>query len=212
MSNIIPFGKYKGQPIEAIAHDAEYLKWLQGQAWFRDRYGNLNTIIVNNFAAPSETPQHNKLQALFTEDDFVYGMTRIVYDLLKIEDKNRISDTQVIYEFNGFDVHIKERANDYKTTLLIEIKPELSDDYPAVIRQIKEREYFTYVGYMGRDIKQQLQGVRVLMIERYTGIGATFSQVNKIFNSSGILIILVKDIKRAILPGTVDPSLEEDPF
>ena len=47
MSNIVPFGKYKGQPVEVLAGDRAYCDWLTGQAWFRERYGNVYTLIVN---------------------------------------------------------------------------------------------------------------------------------------------------------------------
>jgi len=30
-SKIVPFGKYKGQPIEALAQDKPYLDWLSGR-------------------------------------------------------------------------------------------------------------------------------------------------------------------------------------
>jgi hypothetical protein len=69
-SKIVPFGKYKGQPIEALAQDKPYLDWLSGQDWFRERYANIYTLIVNNFAEPSETPDHNALQVLFLTDAF----------------------------------------------------------------------------------------------------------------------------------------------
>ena len=68
--NIVPFGKYKGQPVEVLANDKPYLDWLQAQDWFRQRYAGIYTLIVNNFAEASETPDHNALQVLFLEDDF----------------------------------------------------------------------------------------------------------------------------------------------
>lgn len=69
-TNIVPFGKYKGQPVEVLAQDDSYLKWLSAQDWFRQRYANIYTQIINNFTEPTETPDHNALQVLFLEDDF----------------------------------------------------------------------------------------------------------------------------------------------
>ena len=63
--NVIPFGKYRGQPIEVLEADPQYAKWLAGQGWFRSHHQNLHAIIINNFQEPSETPEHNALQALF---------------------------------------------------------------------------------------------------------------------------------------------------
>lgn len=65
MPEIVPFGKYKGQPIDALAQDKEYCEWLRGQDWFRTRYTSIHTLIINNFGAPAETPEHNALQAMF---------------------------------------------------------------------------------------------------------------------------------------------------
>jgi hypothetical protein len=67
---IVTFGKYKGQPVEALAADRQYFEWLSGQAWFRERYQNIYTLIVNNFAEPNETPEHNRLQVRFLDDVF----------------------------------------------------------------------------------------------------------------------------------------------
>jgi hypothetical protein len=67
---IVPFGKYKGQPVEVLAQDRPYLDWLSAQPWFRERFGGLHAIIINNFAEPTETPDHNALQVLFLEDGY----------------------------------------------------------------------------------------------------------------------------------------------
>jgi hypothetical protein len=72
MSEIVPFGKYKGQPVEALAADRSYLDWLTAQSWFRERYAGIYTLIINNFTEPSETPEHNRLQARFLDPEFCY--------------------------------------------------------------------------------------------------------------------------------------------
>lgn len=69
-STVIPFGKYKGQPIEALTADPQYCEWLLAQDWFRSRYQPIYTIVVNNFGEPAETPEHNQMQALFTDVDY----------------------------------------------------------------------------------------------------------------------------------------------
>lgn len=67
---IIPFGKYKGQPVDILAQDRQYCEWLEQQEWFRARYPAIHTVIINNFGEPEETPEHNALQALFVDEDF----------------------------------------------------------------------------------------------------------------------------------------------
>jgi hypothetical protein len=70
-TNIVPFGKYKGRPIEEVIEtDPSYLHWLAGQDWFRARYVSLHQTIINRGAEPEETPEHNALQALFLDDGF----------------------------------------------------------------------------------------------------------------------------------------------
>ena len=69
MPDVVNFGKYRGQPIEILASDRGYCDWLMAQPWFRERYQNLYTVIINNYQQPSETPEHNALQALFLDED-----------------------------------------------------------------------------------------------------------------------------------------------
>ena len=69
-SKLIPFGKYAGQPIEVLRNDPSYVQWLMGKDWFRNRFTAIHTLIVNNFGEPTETPEHNTLQAQFLDDGF----------------------------------------------------------------------------------------------------------------------------------------------
>lgn len=63
--SIIPFGKYKGQPVETLLLDQSYLDWLMAQDWFRQRYQNIYTIVINYNNQPADTPEHNKMQVKF---------------------------------------------------------------------------------------------------------------------------------------------------
>ena len=76
---IIPFGKYKGQPVDLLAQDPQYCEWLSQQDWFRTRYPAIHTLIINHFGQPEETPEHNALQALFVDEAF---LTRFVMHVL----------------------------------------------------------------------------------------------------------------------------------
>jgi hypothetical protein len=76
---IVPFGKYKGQPMDVLAQDAPYCEWLAEQEWFRSRYPAIHTLIINDFGQPEETPEHNALQALFVDKDFC---ARFVFHIL----------------------------------------------------------------------------------------------------------------------------------
>jgi hypothetical protein len=77
MTEVVNFGKYRGQPIEVLASDRGYCDWLMAQPWFRDRYQNLYTVIINNFQQPAETPDHNALQVLFLDPKYCEAVVRL---------------------------------------------------------------------------------------------------------------------------------------
>jgi hypothetical protein len=77
-NDIVPFGKYKGQPIEVLANDRQYCEWLMGQGDFLNRYSGIKTLIINNFKEPEDTPEHNKLQALFLDNSFCLAVFKSI--------------------------------------------------------------------------------------------------------------------------------------
>ena len=80
LDTILPFGKYKGKPIEVLATDPQYKEWLQAQPWFEKNYPAIyKTVVINQFAEPSETPEHNKLQAKFLDDDLLISIAKRIY-------------------------------------------------------------------------------------------------------------------------------------
>lgn len=99
---IIPFGKYKGQPLEAIQSDKSYLDWLLAQSWFKEKHQDMYTIIINNFQEPADTPLHNAMQIKFLNADYVI-------DFLNKPDVSlghyRVSELQ--FEVDGWDVMIR---------------------------------------------------------------------------------------------------------
>jgi hypothetical protein len=205
MSEIIPFGKYKGQPIEVLMQDKQYLEWLQCQDWFKNKYQTINTLIINNFQEPSETPEHNKLQAMFTDEQFCIKVASLSNQFInfntdyfndwskgnlkqkeeKIIDKE-ITSASCKFERNSIDVelsysyeynwHWGAKGGGSLGRLLIELKPEIGDDYPAILRQMHNNKSF------------------VLITERYTGKGATLEQFKKIFAASNIQVIFLHEI------------------
>ncbi len=75
-NQLVPIGKYKGQPVEVLQQDKGYCEWLKNQDWFRQRFPELRTLIVNNFGQDSETPEHNLLQAKFLDSGFCLRLAR----------------------------------------------------------------------------------------------------------------------------------------
>lgn len=67
---IMPFGKYKGKPIEVLLQDEQYANWLKYQPWFREKFSNHYTLIVNNASTePVDTPEHNEMQVKYKSSD-----------------------------------------------------------------------------------------------------------------------------------------------
>ena len=175
---IVPFGKYKGKPVEALQNDRQYVDWLTSQDWFVSRYPQINQIIINNFGEPSETPEHNYLQAKFTDDDFVNAFLKICLNIdAKVE--------TVYFEPQiGGDVLVWYSAinngRKYENEILVEIKPTISDDYPAILRQVKN-----YKGFNKKGI--------IVLYDKFSCIGASLEQVKKMF--SPIRLISIEDIR-----------------
>ena len=234
-TNVVPFGKYKGQPIEVLAQDRPYLDWLTAQDWFRERYSGIYTLIVNNFTEPAETPDHNALQVLFLEDAFCAQFVTVLEpqwlseSLRQIRDRNNDARRGILdrlnqtwtpktektklaadlvkplhvdwtvkferqFEQHGCDVILNgllrttDRSGGYFLyNSIIEIKPTVSDDYPAILRQM-------------HTMRRVVGGGRlILFTERYAGVGATEAQFIKTFATSGIKVIFRRDVEAAPL-------------
>lgn len=122
-AELITFGKYKGQPVEVLANDKKYTDWLMAQEWFRTGHVQLYNVIVNNFCEPSDTPEHNRMQADFMKTEVKEKVIRQLFkepeELMKgykkrIEDcDKKISDIELQLaelqkEKEGYEIKEKE--------------------------------------------------------------------------------------------------------
>lgn len=193
---IIPFGKYKGQPIEAAVQDRQYVDWLTAQPWFKERFGNLYTLIVNNFQEPAETPAHNALQARFLDLRFCARVLSCVFG------GKEFKELRCEFETAGFDVaisgeHVHKLPNDWgHERIHIEAKPSVGDDYPAVLRQIRNAKDRSHDLPRNKTTYYQWDRVcdPVLFLEEYTGTGATTERFIAIFENSGVRVIFLDDV------------------
>ena len=83
---LVPFGKYKGQPITTLMNDTKYLEWCKQQEWFQ-KFPIVYNICVNQTITTtnpnSKTPEHNKLQNMFLENKNVEKLLRLIYKKFK---------------------------------------------------------------------------------------------------------------------------------
>ena len=207
-AEIVPFGKYKGQPVEVLAADAEYCEWLTAQPWFKARYLNVYNTVINYGAEPQDSPEHNQMQARFLDDAWCLALA----DLLKPERPD--GPEEIIdrgFERGGWDVVFsvygppgyseydsgirfrrKSCPHGAKCTECVqmkhlgahvECKPDLGDDYPTVLRQVQR--------YMA---SEHFTGTACVLVRRHAFTGVTWEQVRKIFAASRIELLTEDDI------------------
>lgn len=76
---VVPFGKYKGQPVELLLADTGYREWAMAQPWFRERYPAIYQVVINYGCEPVDTPEHNAMQASFLDDDQCLRLAAVLY-------------------------------------------------------------------------------------------------------------------------------------
>ena len=96
---LVPFGKYKGEPITTLLNDTKYLEWCKQQEWFQ-KFPIVYNICVNQTITTnnqnSKTPEHNKLQNLFLENE---NVEKLLKNVFKKNDKNVvISNGKITFE------------------------------------------------------------------------------------------------------------------
>ena len=219
---IVPFGKYKGKPIEALAQDRSYVDWMTQQPGIVDRYpeiiaalNNVNvTIINNNFAEPSATPEHNRVQAKFLDDDFIMDILRrfnIVRPgrAMHIRDKRfEVSGNDVVLLLNTWDESNDEMPNFRAGGIRVEVKPTIGDDYPAVLRQATSAGSCPQYSIISNanDDGILLPSRSIVYTEEYTG-SVPAEQVIEMFRLSGSTLII--DDQKKNLSFSTGPSEDQ---
>jgi hypothetical protein len=80
--SVVPFGKYRGQPVDVMLADRGYLEWIMAQpgimTMIQGKYPALLNIITVGAPTTDDTPEHNKLQAMFLNREFQYAFVETV--------------------------------------------------------------------------------------------------------------------------------------
>lgn len=238
-TDIVPFGKYRGQPVEVLAADKSYCDWLLAQDWFRVRYAAVHTLIVNNFAEPSCTPEHNELQAKFLDRALCYKLALAQHDLSIVVDqrvaemRRRLSPSwhsELLQKFNelllsypgavfyvskpqfehyGADVHY------YYTITLNAIKANIKEWPESVDLNYYKELSVQLKPSLGDDYPAVIRAMRTakcncLVYGSYCGVGATIEQVRTMFSDVWIgSLAEVEAIDLSGLPTLLSISREE---
>lgn len=217
MNELVPFGKYKGQPVEQLRNDPEYVEWLLAQPWFAQRFGGIRTLIINNFKEPDETPEHNELQARFLDDDYARRVAfkafpnrletarhweelciKRMNDNYSVECGFQWKRSNGIYcEFEtkeGWDVRIRLEYHlhcyENNGDVYIPGRGEWFQD--EVFGELKPTIGDEYPRVL-RDCKSR-KGAGFVFADRFIAEGASRSQVVKIFASSRIPLVFASDL------------------
>ncbi|MBM9520868.1 hypothetical protein JWG39_13690 [Desulforhopalus vacuolatus] len=205
---IIPFGKYKGKPIEILMQDEQYANWLKDQSWFREKFSNHYTLIVNNFSTePVDTADHNAMQVKYISADYrmkvayaVMGDTLFKYNQSHIDEML----PELLKEFEG-DVRSHQTLQKKLTTL-----NGLSFAYISGVKfehkgvdVVYKVEYgYGKIGSNGHEnykVKQAVETLwkcntyRTFRIELKPTIGDDFPQVLRQVKANGSNVIILKE-------------------
>jgi hypothetical protein len=131
------------------------------------------------------TPDHNLIQVKFLDEEF----RRAVLKLLGIDTEKPKFETEVLFEVSNIDVVIHYYApGSYIGLKAFELKPEIGDDYPGVMRQIAKLSY----KHPGRS----KISVETLIVERFDSTAAiTEKQMRAMFKANGIRVLTVAEIE-----------------
>ena len=204
LDEVVPFGKYRGRPVSAMMADKNYMEWLCNQSWFSQKCPKIYNVIVNNVQQDVDTPEHNRMQADFLREEVRSALISlwvicderhcvgIDHDIEQIVKKfpSKYSHwiasqeviktkTEVEFEKRGWDVIIWCGRF---SKLFVELKPEIGDDYPAILRQIKNR----------REVSNKYQG-SVLVYKSYTGSTVDENEFRRIMILSGVSMVVKMD-------------------
>ena len=134
---------------------------------------------------------YNALQARFLERDFRARVAEIAFFT---EQKLNL---KVQFEHNGFPVSIQDVITTYSSRRVprrwafIEIVPELGEDYPKVLEQLRKKKKKVWdLAALDR------RGPKVcLLAEKWVGTSVTQEQVEAMFRASGFDVIFVEEVE-----------------
>lgn len=188
---IVPFGKYKGKPIEILLADGAYIEWLKLQPdivkFLMSRHRDLYDVILGVRIGEADcTPAHNALQMRFLDEGFCDAYISVFEGRLPGNNLVRFAEEpKAIFETRGFDVLLTPVYHRY--SIAAEVKPQLGDDFPAVLRQVdRQRKY-------NKPANGHIIFCTVL-VDRFNAT-QDFQSVYRYFLNSNIMLIPLFDVE-----------------
>lgn len=99
--------------------------------------------------------------------------------------------TDVVFRA-GIEVTALGLSSKDEFNILVEVKPSMGDDFPAVLRQMKQQrqQLVTLNNIYRSPVGDPNDCVWALQIGQYTGSGASLDQVIRVFESTGIMVVM----------------------
>jgi hypothetical protein len=218
-SEIIPFGKYRGQPLEVLRSDPGYVQWLTGQDWFRERFAAIHTVIVNNFAEPSETPAHNALQAKFLDEAFCRRLVIVLWQSqraalpgLLAKEQHRLSmplsasrrqeieqsvaalerEIAMVPNFSVITTTTEFEVAGWDVRLDVQGAPGLYRLHVELKPALGD-DYPAVLRQMRANLRHDYE-TAILIFDRFTASGATVGQIKTMFAASGFAVLALEEI------------------
>ena len=197
--NIVSFGKYQGQPVDRLLADRKYCQWLIDQSWFCQNFPALRAQIIseiNDGGGPpleTQTPEHNLMQARFLQPSWCKALATYFFDGV---DEGSIGPRE--FERDNWDVvfSVELHGDDFTRwhKLYVECKPTMSDDYPAVLRQVQRRV---------PEHAFRRDGIYIVLVGDSKFQFVTWAQVRDIFAASKIQLVAADDVNMIATAGVL---------
>jgi len=215
-SDVIPFGKYKGKPVEVLASDKGYCDWLMSQGDFLDRYSNIKTLIINNFKEAEDTPEHNSLQGLFLDESICKALHAFVIgEDVYFEHFDKYTSALEYHGVDGaelthgfceiYDLAFESRGADVKFSVwsyILKGKQKTSSyDMESELFCLSPKSYAVElkpsVGDDYPTIMRQMKSnhCNVLVYSDYIGLGISEDQFRKMFALSSIKCARIDEVR-----------------
>lgn len=225
-NNVVPLpGKHLGRPIvEVIQQDPNYIRWASSQPDLVAMWPLL-ILLAKAMSTTSNmpTPDHNELQTRFLDEELcqfiTFAFAHEVDSIVTSDHQTGVLQQDEFFlekqnfEELGFDVEIVFRhrsitwtkwgkSGPLRLTTWVEIKPYLGDDYPAVLRQMKDAKERVRrargLELAPRQPKVVLNAMHYsagLVYRDFKADGATLKQVRAVFEASGFFMVSFAELE-----------------
>lgn len=164
-----------------------WCQWFIDEDFGEAKYPRLHAYLTAvGYRKTSETT-HNMFQAEFTDDnnlehiisltlgrDCNYKIQKVIFEPLCN------ADIRVDVEYSRGSSYTKWLGSRSKASILFELKPRVTDDYPDILRQMRSQKRAFYVFNDEQEIHQ------ALVTQRYTG-KVDFDRVKQIFGDIPVI-------------------------